>query len=156
MKLRNRNQKWSDKDVYILSRLMREHVPHATIAAVLGRSEASLRHAIKNTLYQQLLHHMPADILTYYRMQEDTLYEDVVNPVYFPKNSDASDTASDEEEESRSEWTTDAENEEGVSAQSQKTRIEHSACDYIVTTILSFVVASGIAVYIHMVKQNWT
>lgn len=155
MKLRNRNQKWSDKDIYILSRLMREHVPHATIAAVLGRSEASLRHAIKNTLYQQLLHHMPADILTYYRMQEDTLYEDIVKPVYYPKNSDASDAAS-EEEESRSEWTTDVENEDDVSMQSEKTRIEYSACDYIVKTILSFVVASGLAVYIHMVKQNWT
>lgn len=149
MKLRNRNQKWSDKDIYILSRLMREHVPHATIAAVLGRSEASLRHAIKNTLYQELLHHMPADILTYYRMQEGTLYEDVVKPVYYPKVSDVSEVAS-EEDDSASEWTV---TDEGLSVHADTT--QHSTCDYVLTSVLTFVVASGIAVYIHILKQNW-
>lgn len=90
MKLRNRNQKWSEQDVWVLTRLMRERVPHATIAAILGRTEAGLRHAIKNTLYQQLLHHMPSDILTYYHMDNEELYKEVVKPVYYQELSEVS------------------------------------------------------------------
>lgn len=123
---------------------MREQVPHATIAAVLGRSEASLRHAIKNTLYQQLLHHMPADILTYYRMQEENLYDDVVNPVYYQTINDAS--SCDTENTDISECD--------VSVQHTNNSYNNT-CDYIVTSALTFLFASGAAVYFHVLLHNW-
>jgi hypothetical protein len=148
MKFRNRNQKWSEEDVWILTRLMRDHVPSATIAAVLGRTEASLRHAIKNTLYQQLLHHMPSDVLMYYRMENEELYEDIVNPVYYQEivNDDSQKEIDDEAED-----TEDTEDTEGEN----RPTLSNTSCDYIITSVMSVLIAAGLAVYYQLVKEHW-
>jgi hypothetical protein len=150
MKFRNRNQKWSEEDVWILTRLMRDHVPSATIAAVLGRTEASLRHAIKNTLYQQLLHHMPSDVLMYYRMENEELYEDIVNPVYYQEIvNDDSQTEVDDEAEESDEETEDTEGENRLVTPSNR------VCDYMITSVMSVLIAAGLAVYYQLVKEHW-
>lgn len=159
MKFRNRNQKWSKTDVDILVRLMREHVPRPTIAAVLGRSEASLRHAIKNTLYQQLLHHMPADVLAYYNMLDNVLYTEVVNPVYYKELSASEEVSSSSEErttEDESETEGDEDDGECESALEETQFVKTSdACDYITSSILSVVLAAGVAIYVHVLNNNW-
>lgn len=150
MNLRNRNQKWSKQDVYILSRLMRERVPHATIAAVLGRSDASVRHAIKNTLNEQLLHHVPSDVLTYYQMEDEEPYNDVVDPVYCKE-----DTASDTTDASEESHISDAESSVEDDTDEEPKTHNADACTYIVTSILSLLVAGGAAMYVTLLKDNW-
>lgn len=145
MKFRNRNQKWSEKDVYILTRLMKERVATPTIAAVLGRTEASLRHAVKNTLYQQLLHHMPSDIMTYYQMEDNELYQDVVNPVYYQEITSQNST------ETVGDTCDDADTQDEV----EHTPQHFSTCEYILTSITTVLVAGGIAVYFKLVADHW-
>lgn len=167
MKLRNRNQRWSDKDVYILVRLMREQVPHKTIAAILGRSEASLRHAIKNTLYQQLLHHMPRDVMMYYNMKDNELYQDVVNPVYYQEletmdGVSEGDDASDEsyepdshDDDCDSEGCNDMSNTDKDPHDETQESHHSETCHYIVTSIFTFLIVAGASLYVSTVKQNW-
>lgn len=145
MKFRNRNQKWSQQDVYILTRLMKERVATPTIAAVLGRTEASLRHAMKNTLYQQLLHHMPSDIMTYYQMEDSELYEDVVNPVYYQEISSQEPT----------ETVSDTCDNTEMQGEVEQAPHNFSACEYILTSITTVLVAGGIAVYFKIVSEHW-
>lgn len=153
MKFRNRNQKWSEEDVWILTRLMRDHVPHATIAAVLGRTEASLRHAIKNTLYQQLLHHMPSDVLMYYRMENEELYEDIVNPLYYQEidHDDSHTQVGEDENENQDE---DVEEDTETEDENRPT-YSNTACEYIITSVMSIFLAAGLAVYYQLVKEHW-
>ena len=162
MRFRNRNQKWSPQDVYILTQLMRDRVSPSTIAAVLGRSESALRHAIKNTLYQQLLHHMPSDIMDYYQMEDKELYQDVVNPVYYQEVSaqDTSTTTDDEEtkdDEDLEDEDSDEDSDENVDADEDELCVtpHFGACEYILTSMTTFLIAGGIAMYVKILVEHW-
>jgi hypothetical protein len=141
--------------VYILTQLMRDRVSPSTIAAVLGRSESALRHAIKNTLYQQLLHHMPSDIMDYYQMEDKELYQDVVNPVYYQEVSaqDTSTTTDDEDLEDEDHEDSD---EHADADEDELCVTPHfGACEYILTSMTTFLIAGGIAMYMKILVEHW-
>jgi hypothetical protein len=130
--MRNRGKPWTEDDIWLLNKLLRDKVPLHVTCQALGRTEQSLRHALKNTVYQQLLHHTPQEIMDDFHISKDTLFNHVVPSKYYDHSLD--ETASSQ---------VDHDN-------------ENFECSSFLTGCgLSILVAMGFLYYSWLLKTNW-
>lgn len=71
-----------------LSTLIKEKYSVPRIAQILGRSPKSIDHAIRNMMFQQLMHHSKEDVAWMYNLTLDELKETIVpSKFYIPITS---------------------------------------------------------------------
>lgn len=130
MRFRNNHKPWSDEDIELLDRMMRDRVPISSISIVLGRSQNAIRRTFKNTVFQQLLYHLPEDIMDTYGINEDVLFHQIVHPKFYQpieKN------------------TIDEHHPEA----------SPGVCGTVVATVVGICVTAGMLLYSHILYQNW-
>lgn len=83
--MRNRYKYWTEDDIELLHLLLRENVSMSTISKVLGRSQRAISHALKNSIFHQLIHHHPTDVHDYYKHTtiDDNSIQDLVPEKYY-------------------------------------------------------------------------
>ena len=94
--MKNSYRTWTEDDIETLHMLLREGVSCQTASKILGRTPKAISHAVKNSIYQQLLSHHPDDVAQYYNTTNDTL-ETLVPKKYY-KEVDGSDSERSDDE----------------------------------------------------------
>lgn len=131
MRFRNKNKTWSDEDLVLLGHMMRDRVPLHTMSHVLGRSENAIRRVFKHTVFQQLLYHVPEDIMSAYGFTEDFMYNGIVSSkFYLPL--------------------------EGYGETPEDPPSSLGFCGSAVATLIGFCVTGGLAFYMNTLYQNWS
>lgn len=130
MKFRNNHKPWSDEDIEMLGRMMRDRVPISSISIVLGRSQNAVRRAFKNTVFQQLLYHLPEEIMDTYGLSEEVLFHQIVHPKFYQPI-------------------------EHNKLQEGSSQALSDGCGTMVTTVIGMCVTVGILIYSHLIYQNW-
>lgn len=74
---------WSHDDLCLLCAMVRDRMDIRAIRRALRRSEKAVMHAMKNVVYQQLLHHDAAELAEFYRIHPGSLESRVVPSKYY-------------------------------------------------------------------------
>lgn len=96
--MKNSYRPWSNQDIETLHLLVREGVSCETASKILGRTPKAIAHALKNSIYQQLLSHDPDDVAKYYKT-ENSVLEALVPEKYYKDVDNVEDTDGNSEEE---------------------------------------------------------
>lgn len=98
--MKNSYLPWSDDDIDTLHTLVRSGVSVNAASRILKRTPKAIAHAMKNSLYQQLLSHHPDDVASYFNTSNQVLESVVPKKYYRDAEVDAevqSETDSDDE-----------------------------------------------------------
>lgn len=152
---RNRNKIWTQEDLDMLANLVTNKVPMRYVCSALGRTQRAVEHALKNTMFQQLLYHDPQEIADFYNMKMTTLQEGIVSPKYYLPVSPA------EYEDDTAEEAEEAEDAEDAYEEDDMANGEYESRDDVRGFIHGFALGFGVlllggaATYIHTLTENW-
>ena len=92
--MRNNGNEWSRDELELLAAMKRDKVPMRYISQILGRSQSSITHAVRNTMFHHLIDHHPEHVAQGYNMTLDNLVTSIVPQKYsipLPSRKDADD-----------------------------------------------------------------
>ena len=125
--LRNRNKPWTTEDIEILDYMIRKHFTVNDIASALGRTHRAIECAIKNSIYQQLIHKDADSVADHYDTDVDYITDGIVHPKYYVDSS-----------------TIESDNEHII-----------EPCIKGFLTGFAIILLGGTFCYLHALQQNW-
>lgn len=104
--MRNRGKEWSRDELILLGQMIRDKVHMRHIRTILGRSESAILHALRNSMYFQLLDYDPSYVAERYHTTPEHLASGIVPVKYnvpLPSTVSSCDETTDTDADASSE-----------------------------------------------------